>query len=130
MSSGHLADLVVGFHAAFVAFAALGGVLCLRWPRAAWAHLPCALWGVVVELTGWVCPLTPLEVHLRRLAGEAGYSGGFIQHYITPVLYPEGLTRADQWVLALTLLAFNAAVYAVVWRRWRRRVSMEHCKGS
>jgi hypothetical protein len=120
MGSGHLADLVVLLHAAFVAFAALGGLICLRWPRAAWAHLPCALWGVVVELTGWVCPLTPLEVHLRRLAGEAGYSGGFIAHYVTPLLYPEGLTRMDQFVLGAALLAFNAAVYAVAWRRWRR----------
>jgi hypothetical protein len=121
MSSGHLADLVVVFHAAFVAFAALGGLLCLRWPRAAWAHLPCALWGVVVELTGWVCPLTPLEGYLRRLAGEAGYSGGFVAHYVTPVLYPEGLTRADQWVLGAVLLAFNAAVYGLAWRRRRGR---------
>lgn len=121
MNSGHLADLVVLLHALFVAFAALGGLLAVRWPRAAWAHLPCALWGVVIELTGWVCPLTPLEVHLRRLAGEAGYSGGFIQHYLTPLLYPAGLTHADQWVLGLALCAFNAGVYGLAWRRWRRR---------
>jgi len=121
MTHGHLADLVVAIHLAFVVVAALGGVLVLRWPRAAWVHLPCALWGAVVELTGLVCPLTPLEVHLRRLAGEAGYSGGFIAHYITPVLYPAGLTRADQILLGAALVAFNAVVYTVAWRRWRRR---------
>lgn len=117
MWSGHLADLVVLLHLAFVAFVALGGLFVLRWPRAAWLHLPCALWGVLIELTGWICPLTPLENHLRRLAGEAGYSGGFIAHYIVPVLYPAGLTRTDQVVLAAALVAFNAAVYVLAWRR-------------
>ncbi len=121
MWSGHLADLVVFLHLAFVAFVALGGLFVLRWPRAAWLHLPCALWGVLIEVTGWICPLTPLENHLRRMAGEAGYSGGFIAHYIVPALYPAGLTRADQVVLAATLVLLNAAVYAIAWRRRRAR---------
>lgn len=123
MATGHLAELaallVVLLHLAFVAFAILGGLLALRWPRAAWVHLPCAVWGVLIELFGWLCPLTPLEVHLRRLAGREGYTGGFLEHYVFPILYPAGLTRSGQVVLALALLAFNAAVYAAVWRRWR-----------
>jgi hypothetical protein len=117
VAPGHLADLVVLLHLAFVAFAALGGLLALRWPRAAWVHLPCAAWGVLIELFGWGCPLTPLEVHLRRLAGQEGYAGGFLEHYVLPVLYPAGLTRSGQVVLAVMLLAFNAAAYAAVWRR-------------
>jgi len=125
MWSGHLsgvaASLVVLVHLAFVAFAALGGLLVLFRPRAAWLHLPCALWGAIVELTGWICPLTPLENSLWRMAGEAGYAGGFIARHIVPVLYPAGLTRADQIVLGTVLVLFNAAVYALAWRRWSRR---------
>lgn len=120
MPYGLLADLTVLLHLAFVAFAVLGGLLVALWPRAAWAHLPCALWAVLVEAFGWVCPLTPLEVHFRRLAGQAGYSGGFLEHYALPLLYPEGLTRGDQAALALLLLAFNAALYIWAWRRARR----------
>lgn len=121
MTFGLAADLVVLLHAAFVAFVVLGGALALRWPRAAWAHLPCLAWGALIELLGWGCPLTPLEAYLRRLAGEPGYSGGFLAHYLFPVLYPEGLTRGHQVALGVALLAFNAAVYAAAWRRRRRR---------
>jgi hypothetical protein len=73
----------------------------------------------LVEIAGWVCPLTPLEVHLRQAAGEAGYAGGFLEHYVEPVLYPAGLTRGMQVGLGIAVLALNVAVYAVVWRRWR-----------
>jgi hypothetical protein len=112
-----LADAVALLHAAFVVFAALGGVLVLRWPKLAWAHLPCAAWAVVVELTGWGCPLTPLENFFLRRAGEAGYAGGFLEHYLSPLLYPPGLTRSHQVVLGLLVLAVNGAMYAVAWRR-------------
>jgi hypothetical protein len=112
-----LADAVALLHAAFVAFAALGGLLVLRWPRAAWAHVPCLAWAALVELTGSGCPLTPLENHFLRLAGEAGYAGGFLERYLFAALYPAGLTRAHQVALGLILLAGNAAVYALAWRR-------------
>jgi hypothetical protein len=91
-----LADLVVVVHLGFVAFVVAGGLLVLRWPRLAWAHLPCAVWGALIEFAGWVCPLTPLENDLRRLGGEAGYEGGFVERYLTSVLYPHGLTRTHQ----------------------------------
>src|SRR5512144_911769 len=94
-----LADLVVVIHFAFVLFVVLGAFLVLRWPRLAWVHLPAAVWGVLIEYAGWICPLTPLEHWLRRAAGESGYEGGFVEHYIIPVLYPLGLTRMTQWVL-------------------------------
>jgi Protein of Unknown function (DUF2784) len=112
-----LADLVVVLHLSFVLFVVLGGLFALRWPRAAWIHLPAAAWGTWVEFSQTICPLTPLENHLRRLGGEAGYSGGFIEHYIVPVLYPAGLNQSIQLGLGIFVLLLNVTVYAVVWRR-------------
>ncbi len=112
-----LADLLVLFHVGFVLFVVLGGLLVLRWPRLAWVHLPAAAWGAWVEFSSTVCPLTPLENHLRQLGGEAGYSGGFIAHYILPVLYPAGLNPRVQVVLGVFVVLLNVAAYLVVWRR-------------
>jgi Protein of Unknown function (DUF2784) len=114
-----LADLVVVLHFAFVLFVVFGGLFALRWPRAAWIHLPAAIWGAGIEFVQGICPLTPLENHLRRLGGEAGYSGGFVERYVLAVLYPEGLTREVQLVLGGLVILVNVAVYAVVWRRRR-----------
>lgn len=114
-----LADLVLVAHVAFVAFVVGGGLLVVRWNRLAWLHVPCAAWGAWVELSGGVCPLTPLEGYLRRRAGEAGYSGGFLEHYIVPVLYPSGLTREIQIGLGVGVLLLNLGLYAWVWRRRR-----------
>jgi hypothetical protein len=113
------ADAVVAFHVAFVVFVVVGGVLVWRWPRLAWVHLPVALWGALVELTGVICPLTPLEKWLRVQAGVASYPGGFIAHYITPLLYPAGLTRGVQLLLAVFVVALNLAVYGRLLRRRR-----------
>jgi hypothetical protein len=115
-----LADLVVVLHCGFVLFVVLGGLLALRWPRAAWLHLPAALWGAGIELAAGICPLTPLENHLRLLGGEAGYSGGFVEHYVLPVLYPDGLTRGVQLGIGIFVVVLNASVYILVWRRSRR----------
>ena len=112
-----LADLVVVLHSAFVLFVVLGGLFALRWPRAAWLHLPAAIWGAGIELLAGICPLTPLENHLRRLGGEAGYSGGFVEHYVLPVLYPEELTRGVQLAIGIFVVVLNVVIYAVVWRR-------------
>jgi len=117
-----LADLVLLIHLAFVLFVVLGGLFVLRSPRLAWLHIPAAVWGVLIEYTGWICPLTPLENSLRVKGGEAGYSGGFIQHYIQPVLYPAGLTRSTQVVLGSAVLILNLAAYAIVWSRSRHRI--------
>jgi hypothetical protein len=114
------ADLVLGFHVAFVVFVVAGGALVLRWPRVAWAHIPCALWGAWVEISGWVCPLTPVEVSLRRSAGEAGYAGGFLQHYVVSTLYPAELTRGVQIALGVAVLSVNLAIYALVLARRQR----------
>ena len=107
------ADAVVAAHFGFVLFVLLGGLLALRWRRILWAHFPAALWGIAIEFSGWVCPLTPLENHLRSQAGEAGYSGSFIAHHILPALYPAGMTRGDQIVLGVFALVVNVLVY---WR--------------
>ena len=115
-----LADAVVVLHAAFVVFVVLGGFLVLRWRRVAWLHVPAAIWGVLIEYAGWICPLTPLENALRERAGQAGYSGGFVEHYVLRVLYPAGLTRETQWVLGALVLLINGLVYGSLWMRRRR----------
>ncbi|SPR98645.1 DUF2784 domain-containing protein [Cupriavidus taiwanensis] len=114
-----LADLVVIAHALFIVFVVAGGLLVLRWPRAAWVHLPAAVWGVLIEWSGWICPLTPLENMLRRAAGQVGYSGGFVERYLLPLIYPAGLTPAVQLWLGLVVLVVNVAIYALWWRRRR-----------
>jgi hypothetical protein len=114
-----LAALVVAFHLAFVAFAALGALLAIRWPRIVWVHLPCAAWAVFIELSGRICPLTPLENDLRSKAGLDAYSGDFVARYVFPLLYPEGLTRQAQIVIGLLVIAINAAIYLYLLRRPR-----------
>lgn len=122
-----LADLLVALHLAFVVFVMAGGVLVLRWPKVAWVHLPAAGWGVLVEITGWVCPLTPLENQLRSRAGLDVYTGDFVGRYLLPVLYPEGLTREVQLLLGGAVLLLNVAIYSMVVRkraRTRARVQL------
>jgi hypothetical protein len=114
-----LADLVVLLHASFIIFAVLGALLALRWPRVACVHLPCVAWGILLEFNHWVCPLTPLELWLRSAAGTTPYSGGFIDHYLVPAIYPADLSSQAQSVLAVLLLAINLALYAIVLWRWR-----------
>jgi hypothetical protein len=116
-----LADGTVILHLAFVVFVVLGGLFVLRWRRAAWAHLPAAVWGVWIELAGWICPLTPLETWLRLRGGGEVYTSSFVERYVLPVLYPASLTREVQWVLGGLVLAINLIVYAIVFRRWRRK---------
>lgn len=112
-----LADLVLIVHFAFVLFVIFGGVLALRWPRVAWIHVPIALYGAAVEFVGFLCPLTPLEVGLRQRGGQVGYTGGFIDHYITAALYPTGLTRQVQFILGAALVVLNVVVYGIWWKR-------------
>lgn len=119
MSYRFLADLVLVLHAGFVAFVVLGALLAFRWPRIAWLHVPVVLWGAGIELLGGLCPLTPLENHWRRLAGELGYPGGFVEHYVVTVLYPDGLTRQMQLALGVLVLVVNLAVYGWLLRHRR-----------
>ena len=115
------ADAVLLLHAAFIVFVLLGALGALRWRWWPLVHLPAAAWGVWVSASGAICPMTPLENSLRLAAGQAGLQGSFIEYYLLALIYPEGLTRPVQWVLAVLVLGVNVAVYAWVWRRglWR-----------
>ncbi len=112
-----LVDSVVLLHMCFVVFVVAGGLLALWWKWMAWVHVPCAVWGAWIEFAGWICPLTPLEIWLRRRAGEAGYETGFVEHYVLPVLYPSELTRTTQLALGIAVVVLNVVLYAWVWRR-------------
>jgi hypothetical protein len=114
------ADVVVVVHVVFVLFVLLGGLLVLRWPRLAWLHVPAAVWGIIVEYSDSICPLTPVENYLRERGGLGAYSGDFVEHYLLPLLYPARLTRGTQLLLGSTALVFNALIY---WRvLWTRRL--------
>ena len=119
MSDRLLADAVVVLHLLFIAFALAGGALVLWRPRFAWLHLPAAAWAAYVEFSGTICPLTPLENTLRRRAGAAGYDGGFIEHYVIPVIYPAGLTPSIQVAIGALVVAVNVAFYVAAWRQRR-----------
>ena len=119
-----LADLVLGVHFIFIVYAILGGLLVLKWGWTAAVHIPVFLWGVLIEASGWICPLTPLENELRAAAGLAGYSSSFIDHYLIPVVYPENLTRAIQWVLAGVVLLVNGVIYGLVIYKRKRSASL------
>ncbi|UCC72834.1 MAG: DUF2784 domain-containing protein [Gemmatimonadota bacterium] len=106
-----LADLVVIAHLAFVVFAVGGALLVLRWRRVMWVHVPAVIWAALIEYAGWVCPLTPLEKWLRVQGGGSGYYGGFVGHYILPILYPRGLTREVQIVLGTVVVLINVGIY-------------------
>jgi hypothetical protein len=114
-----LADVVVVLHFAFIVFVVLGALTAYRWPKMVWVHIPCVLWGAWIEITGRVCPLTPIEVRFRRMGGTEGYTGGFIEHYLVPIIYPSGLTRADQLLLGGLVVAVNLSAYGFL--LWRRR---------
>jgi hypothetical protein len=116
-----LADAVVAFHFGFILFAVFGALLAVwRW-KLRWLHLPALAWAAgIISLHG-ICPLTPLENHLRELAGQQGYEGGFIDHYLLPLIYPAGLTPTLQLWLAALLVGFNGALYLWAWRRHHPR---------
>jgi hypothetical protein len=114
------ADAVVVFHLAFIVFAFAGGLLVLRWKWVMSLHLPAVAWATLVEVMHWRCPLTAWENFFRLRGGQAGYEGGFVEHYIEPVIYPSGLTPAVQVLIGCAVFLINAAVYTVVVVRWRR----------
>jgi len=116
-----LADAVLVLHLGFILFVVLGGLVVLRAPWLAWLHLPAVVWGVLIEVFGWICPLTPLENRLRALGGEGGYAGGFIEHYLTALIYPAGLTRSMQVALGVIVIAINLVIYIRLLTRRRGR---------
>jgi hypothetical protein len=117
-----LAEFVVVIHLAFILFTVLGGLFAIRWQRVMWMHIPTVLWGALIEFAGWICPLTPLENWLRFKGGTAGYRGGFIEHYILPLIYPVNLTRNTQFILGLFVLVVNLGVYGSIVIRYRSKL--------
>ena len=107
-------------HLMFVVFVIAGGLVAFKWPWMAFVHLPAAVWGTIIEYKGWICPLTPWENRLRQLAGQDGYSEGFIEHYILPIVYPPGLTRDMQMMLGTTVIVINLVVYGTLLYRMLR----------
>ena len=124
MIYGALADGVLIAHLAFIAFVMVGGLAVLRWHWVAFLHVPSFLWGVLIEFAGWICPLTPLELHLRALAGAGGYEVRFLEHYLLRLIYPGSLTRGMQIAIGAGVLAVNGLIYAHLLRRMlvRRRL--------
>jgi hypothetical protein len=115
------ANAIVLTHFLFIAFVVFGGLLVIRWPRLAFVHLPAAIWGAVVEIFSWICPLTPLENHLRQLAGNSSYSGDFIARYLLPVIYPENLTATMQQIFGGFVIAINIIFYTIAVIKYRSR---------
>ncbi len=116
------AGFVVLLHALFILFVVFGGLLVLKWPKVAWFHIPAAVWGTLIEFCGWICPLTPLENMLRRAGDSNTYSGGFIDNYLMPIIYPPGLTRETQWILGAAVALLNIVVYGI-WAARRKKIA-------
>jgi hypothetical protein len=114
-----LANVILLAHLLFIAFVICGGLLVIHWPRLAVVHLPAAVWGAVVEIFGWVCPLTPLENHFRQLTGGSSYSGDFIARYLLPVIYPENLTATMQQVFGGLVIIINLIFYTIAIQKQR-----------
>lgn len=119
MPYSFLADVVLLVHLAFILFVVLGSLVVWRFPCLIWLHIPAAIWAGLIEITGYVCPLTPLENHLRDLSGQAGYHGSFVEHYLMPIIYPHDLSRDAQIFLGVAVIIFNTVGYLLMWRRAR-----------
>ena len=115
------ADLLIIVHLGFIGFVILGGFMLLKWRWLIFVHLPAVLWGVLLEFQGWICPLTPLEQALRRMSGQQSYTGGFIQHYILPVIYPPALDLDIQLILGVLLILINVIIYLWVFLKPDRK---------
>ena len=117
-----LADLVVIIHFIFILFVIFGGLLVLHQRRWAWIHIPAAAWGALVEFTGWICPLTPLENWLRLQGGGPAYASDFIERYLVSIIYPSSLIRSQQLFLGLGVILINGLIYGwIVWRRLKQK---------
>ena len=123
MKNSLAADAVMLIHFGFIAFALLGSFLVLRWPKVIFLHIPALAWGVWIEASGNICPLTPLENHFRALAGQSTFGEGFVTHYLGPIIYPAGLTRTAQFVIMGVLIAMNLIGYGLVIAKRRRSKS-------
>jgi len=113
------ADFLVVLHLGFIAFVLIGGLFVLRWRWVLYLHVPAAVWGTLIEFLGWRCPLTPLEQYFRQLNGLS-YHGGFMNHYILPLVYPAGLTRQMQIFCGISVVVINGVIYGCLIARHMR----------
>jgi hypothetical protein len=120
-----LADIIVLMHLGFIIFVILGGVLCFKWSKILWLHVPAFTWGAVIEFSGGICPLTPLENQLRYSGGREIYSSGFIEHYIVPIVYPDMLTRNMQIALGTLVLTINVCIYVLLIYYKTKRIKIQ-----
>lgn len=111
-----LADLVLIVHALFIAFVIFGGLFVLKWHKVIWIHIPCAIWGALIEFFGWICPLTYLENYILKMGNANYYESSFIQHYLLPIIYPPGLTTDIQLLLGVIVIVINLIIYCIYWR--------------
>mgnify|MGYP003384184015 FL=1 len=116
-----LADVVLIGHLLFIIYGLLGGLLYFWRSWLVWLHLPLAAWISLIEFFQWTCPLTPWEKQLRVLAGEGAYSGGFIEHYLIALIYPDGMTRGIALILGVIALGSNLLIYGFILRDAYRR---------
>jgi hypothetical protein len=113
-----VADAAMVAHFSFLAYMVAGGFMAWRWPRTLWSHGATALYGIVNVLIGWPCPLTHVESWGRDGAGQATLpSTGFIDHYLTDVVYPQ-----DHETLAQVIVAFVVLTSWVGFAIRRRRL--------
>ena len=112
----YLADLVLVVHMLFIIFVLFGGLIVLKWHKVMWIHIPCALWGAIIEFLGWVCPLTYLEIYFHEIYNANSYENSFIQNYLLPVIYPPGLTTDSQFLLGVIVIVINLIIYFIIWR--------------
>jgi Protein of Unknown function (DUF2784) len=116
-----IADVVVVLHLAFIIFVMFGGTLVFFLPKVIWLHIPCVIWGIAIELTGWICPLTPLENLFRVQGGEVPYSGDFVIHSLESIIYPQGLTRELQIFFGVLVISVNVIVYGNLYLMRKRQ---------
>jgi len=112
------ADFLVLVHLLFIMFVILGGLLTLKKKWFFYLHIPAVIWAALIEFKGWICPLTPWENQLRQAGGEAGYTGGFIEHYIIPIIYHDKLTVELQIIFGVAVIAINIVIYSLVFNHF------------
>lgn len=117
-----VADMIVLIHFGFILFVGVGGFLVIKWQNIAFLHIPAVIWGALIEFTGGICPLTPLENKFRLAGGEAGFSGGFIEKYIISFIYPDELTRGLQTVIGFAVILINVSIYGYLLHRRKTKI--------
>ena len=108
------ADFSLIVHFAFITFVVFGGLLFFVLTKIIYVHPPALFWGIYMELTHSICPLTYLENWFLQKADLKTYSEGFIQSYLAPIVYPKNLTEDLQIYFAIFLVVINSIIYGFI----------------